>query len=32
MVDKMIEKVDDFCGFDYTDIYCFDYKLGYRVG
>jgi hypothetical protein len=23
---------DDFCSFDNSDTYCFDYKLGYRVG
>jgi hypothetical protein len=23
---------DDFCGFEHSDTYCFDYKLGYRVG
>ncbi len=23
---------DDFCSFDHSDTYCFDYKLGFRVG
>jgi len=23
---------DDFCSFQHSDTYCFDYKLGYRLG
>ena len=26
------DNFDDHCSFDHSDTYCFDYKLGYRVG